>query len=29
MTPGFQFDYDQVNPMYAYDIDNPYFERDK
>ena len=24
MTPGFQFDYDQVNPMYAYDIDNPY-----
>lgn len=24
VTPSFQFDYDQVNPVYAYDIDNPY-----
>lgn len=24
MTPGFQFDYEQVNPVYAYNIDNPY-----
>ena len=24
VTPGFQFDYNQVNPVYAYDIDNPY-----
>jgi len=24
VTSGFQFDYNQVNPVYAYDIDNPY-----
>ena len=24
VVPGYQFDYNQVNPVYAYDIDNPY-----